>query len=142
MANGQSVVAETGGALGRFMRWLGRLMRGEVVKRVGGPARARVIVMFAAVLALNGADTATVGSVAPQLERSLHIGDAKIGLLSAVSLLVGAIFTIPVGLLVDRTKRMPLLAISIVLWSLATLFSAFAGSYSSLLLTRLLLGAV
>jgi MFS family permease len=142
MANGSSVVAESGGALWRFLTWLGRLLRGEVVKRVGGPARARVIVMFAAVLALNGADTATVGAVAPQLEHSLHIGDAKIGLLSAVSLLVGAIFTIPVGLLVDRTRRMPLLAISIVLWSLATLFSAFAGSYSSLLLTRLLLGAV
>ena len=113
-----------------------------MVKRAGGPARARVIVMFAGVLALNGADTATVGAVAPQLEQSLHIGDAKIGVLSAVSLLVGAIFTLPVGLLVDRTKRMPLLAISVVLWSLATLFSAFTSSYSSLLLTRLLLGAV
>jgi MFS family permease len=124
------------------MRWLGRLLRGEVVKRAGGPARARVILMFAAVLALNGADTATVGAVAPQLEHALHIGDTKIGLLSSVSLLVGAVFTIPVGLLVDRTKRMPLLAISIILWSLATLLSAFAASYSSLLLTRLLLGAV
>ncbi len=142
MADGSSLVAETGGAVWRFLSLLGRLRRGEVVKRVGGPARARVIVMFAAVLALNGADTATIGAVAPQLERSLHIGDAKIGLLSSVSLLIGAVCTIPVGLLVDRTKRMPLLAISIILWSLATLFSAFAGSYSGLLLTRLALGAV
>lgn len=98
--------------------------------------------MFGAVLALNGADTATVGAVAPQLEHALRIGDTKIGLLSSVSLLVGAIFTIPVGLLVDRARRMPLLSVSIVLWSLASLFSAFAGSYSSLLLTRLALGAV
>ena len=137
-----SATSEIGHAIAGFMRATGRLLRGQVVKRAGGPARARVIVMFATVLALNGADTATVGAVAPQLEQSLHIGDAKIGLLSAVSLLVGAIFTLPVGLLVDRTKRMPLLAISVVLWSLATLFSAFAGSYSTLLLTRLLLGAV
>jgi MFS family permease len=142
MAEGSSLVAETGGAFRRFLSWLGRLLRGEVVKRAGGPARARVIMMFAAVLALNGADTATVGAVAPQLEHALHIGDTKIGLLSSVSLLVGAICTIPVGLFVDRTKRMPILAISIVLWSLATLFSAFASSYSSLLLTRLALGAV
>jgi MFS family permease len=35
-----------------------------------------------------------------------------------------------------------MLSLSIVLWSVASLFSAFAGSYSSLLLTRLLLGAV
>jgi MFS family permease len=98
--------------------------------------------MFATVLALNGADTATVGAVAPQLEHSLHIGDTKIGLLSSVALLAGAVLTIPVGLLVDRSRRMPLLAFSIVLWSLASLFSAFAGSYSNLLLTRLALGAV
>ena len=37
---------------------------------------------------------------------------------------------------------MPILCVSIVLWSVASLFSAFAGSYGTLLLTRLLLGAV
>jgi MFS family permease len=143
MAEGSSSASPgLGESLWRLMRWLGGLLRGEVVKRVGGPARARVIVLFGAVLALNGADTATVGAVAPQLEHALHIGDTKIGLLSAVALLVGAAFTIPVGLLVDRSKRMPLLAVSIVLWSIASLLSAFASTYSTLLLTRLALGAV
>jgi MFS family permease len=126
----------------RFMRWVGRVVRGELVKRTGGPARARVITLFALVLALNGADSSTVGAIAPQLESSLHINNTDLGLLSSVSLLVGAVFTLPVGFLVDRTKRMPLLALSIVLWSLASLFSAFAGSLSGLLLTRLALGAV
>ncbi len=126
----------------RAARWTGRRVRGQVVRQVGGPARARVIGLFGAVLALSGADTATVGAVAPQLEHALHIGNTKIGLLSSVALLVGAIFTIPVGLLVDRSKRLPVLAASIVLWSAASLMSAFAGSYSSLLLSRLLLGAV
>ncbi len=98
--------------------------------------------MFGAVLALSGADAATIGAAAPQLEHALHIGNTEIGLLSSVALLVGAVFTIPVGLLVDRIPRVPVLAGSIVLWSIASLLSAFAGSYSSLLLTRLLLGAV
>jgi MFS family permease len=129
-------------AIYRSSRWFGRVLRGEVVRRVGGTARARVIVMFGAVLALNGADSSTVGAVAPQLEHSLHIGNADIGLLASVSLLVGALFTIPVGLLVDRFSRVPMLAASIVLWSIASLLSAFAGSYETLLLTRLLLGAV
>jgi MFS family permease len=120
----------------------GRLLRGHAVKQVGGPARARVIACFGAVLALSSADGATVGAVAPQLEHSLHIGNTEIGLLSSVSLLVGAVFVIPVGLLVDRTKRMPLLAGSIVLWSVASAASGFAGSYGTLLLTRLALGAV
>jgi len=130
------------GLVGRFTRWLWHLAQGEVVKRVGGPARARVITLFALVLALNGADASTVGAIAPQLESGLHIDNTDLGLLAAVSLLVGAVFTVPVGLLVDRTKRMPLLSVSIVLWSLASLFSAFAGSFSSLLLTRIALGAV
>jgi MFS family permease len=135
-------VASSARLLARLIRWAARLLRGEVVKRVGGPARARVITLFALVLALNGADSSTVGAIAPQLESSLHINNTDIGLLSSVSLLVGAVFTIPVGLLVDRSKRMPLLAFSVVLWSLASLFSAFSGSLSGLLLTRLALGAV
>jgi len=142
MAEARGAGEPSPGLIGRLTRWLWHLAQGEVVKRVGGPARARVITLFALVLALNGADTSTVGAIAPQLESGLHINNTDLGLLSSVSLLVGAVFTIPVGLLVDRTRRMPLLAISIVLWSLASLFSAFAGSFSSLLLTRLALGAV
>jgi MFS family permease len=138
----KQIAGRAGSATVRATRWTGRAVRGEVVKRVGGPARARVITLFGAVLALQGADMATVGAVAPQLEHALHIGNTKIGLLSSVSLLVGAVFTIPVGLLVDRTKRIPILCLSILLWSTASLLGAFAGSYSDLLLSRLLLGAV
>lgn len=119
-----------------------RAVRGQVIEIVGGPARARVILLFGAVLGLSGADTATVGAVAPQLEHALHIGNAAIGLLSSVTLLVGALFVLPVGALVDHVKRMPLLAGSVAVWSLAALFSGFAGSYGTLLLTRLALGAV
>jgi MFS family permease len=126
----------------RGLRWLARVLRGQVVEFVGGPARARVIALFAGVLALSSAQIATVGAVAPQLEHSLHIGNTKIGLLNSVALLVGAVAVIPVGLLVDRARRIPLLAASIVLWSLATLLAAVAHSYSSLLLTRVGLGVV
>ena len=129
-------------AIVRLLRQLGALLRGQVVELVGGPARARVIVLFGGVLALNSAQIATVGAIAPQLERALHIGNTKIGLLNSVALLVGAVAVIPVGLLVDRARRVPLLAASILLWSFATLLGAFAHSYSDLLLTRVGLGAV
>jgi MFS family permease len=138
----RDVAGRAAGSALRATRWTGHRVRGEIVKRVGGPARARVITIFGAVLALNGADNATVGAVAPQLEHAFHIGNTKIGLLSSVALLVGAVFTIPAGMLVDRIKRVPMLSLSILLWSIASLLSAFAGSYSSLLLSRLLLGAV
>jgi MFS family permease len=138
----RGVAARAGEATQRAVRWTGRLLRGQVVQAVGGPARTRVVLLFGAVLALNSADTATIGAVAPQLEQALNIGNAKIGLLSSAALLVGAVFVLPVGLLVDRTKRIPLLSMSIVLWSVAELAGALAGSYESLLLSRLALGAV
>jgi MFS family permease len=129
-------------AIMQWTQWLARLLRGRVVEFVGGPARARVIVLFGSVLALSSAQIATVGAVAPQLEHSLHIGNTKIGLLNSVALLVGAAAVIPVGLLVDRMRRIPILAASIVLWSVTTLLGAVANSYSTLLLTRVGLGAV
>ena len=50
----RGAATRVGAAIDRVARWIGRRVRGEVVKRVGGPARARVIVIFGAVLALNG----------------------------------------------------------------------------------------
>ncbi|MCW2952175.1 MAG: transporter [Conexibacter sp.] len=123
-------------------RWGSGHVEARVVAAVGGPARARVIVLFGAVLALNTADASTVGAVAAQLEPALHIGNTQVGLLSSAALIVGAIFAIPVGMLVDRVPRVRMLAASIVLWSIASLASGTASSYSTLLLTRLALGAV
>jgi predicted MFS family arabinose efflux permease/uncharacterized membrane protein (DUF485 family) len=140
--SGKEVAAGAGRAAVRVSRWAARAARGEVVRVVGGPARARVIALFGAALALNGADTATIGAVAPQLERGLHIGNTEIGLLSSVALLAGAVLVIPMGMLVDRVARIPVLSVSIVLWSIASLAGAFSGSYGHLLATRLALGAV
>jgi MFS family permease len=112
------------------------------VGAAAGPTRIRVILLFGAVLALSSVQASTVGAVAPQLEHALHIGNTKIGLLSSVALLVAALFVIPVGLLVDRFKRIPMLSASIVLWSIASALGAVATSYDMLLFTRLALGAV
>jgi MFS family permease len=129
-------------AIMRALRWVGRHIQGRVEHVVGGPARTRVVVLFAGVLALSSAQIATVGSVAPQLQSSLHLDNYKIGLLNSVTLIVAAVAVIPTGLVVDRIKRIPILSISIVLWSVATLLGALANSYGTLLLTRVVLGVV
>ena len=141
-AGERGIGAEIAAGVWELIRWLASLLRGRVVEAVGGPARARVITLFACVLALSSADTSTIGAVAPQLERGLHIGNFDIALLSSVTLVIGAIFVVPFGMFVDRAKRVPMLAVTIVLWSGASMFSAFAGSFSTLLLTRLVMGAV
>jgi MFS family permease len=129
-------------AIGRGLRWSGRRVQARAVTAVGGPARARVIFIFGGVLALASADTSTIGAVAPQLESQLHIGNTEVGILSSVTLLVGAAAAIPVGMMVDKINRVHMLSLSIVLWSVTMLASGLAGSYETLLVTRLALGAV
>ena len=122
--------------------WFWSLIRGHVVQAVGGPARTRVVVLFGCVLALSSAQISTVGAVAPTMEHSLHINNAEIGLLNTVTLLTAAFAVLPIGLLVDKTKRIPVLSVSIVLWSITTMLGALSGSYGTLLLSRVLLGLV
>ena len=109
---------------------------------LGGEERTRVIVVLAAVLGLSGADAATVGALASELRQGLHITNTDIGLLVAVSSLVGAIATLPFGVLADRVRRTRVLGATILLWGAAMLWSATASSFTDLLWTRLFLGAV
>ena len=109
---------------------------------LGGRERARVIVVLASILALSAADVSTVGAAATELRHGLHISNTDIGLLVTTTAIVGAIATLPFGVLADRVRRTSTLSISILLWAAAMLWSATAGSFQELLLARIFLGAV
>lgn len=98
--------------------------------------------LLACVLALASADIATVGASAIQLRQSLHISNTDIGLLVAVNSVVGAVASIPFGMLADRVRRTWTLSFAVALWGVAMLGSATAGSFGGLLLWRLGLGVV
>jgi MFS family permease len=117
-------------------------VRRRVERVVGGPARTQVVLIFAGVLALESADLAAVGAAGPQLQSALHISNTELGLLAAISTLVGAIVTLPFGALADRVKRVNLLAGAVALWGVAMVASATAHGYGWLLVSRLGLGAV
>jgi MFS family permease len=109
---------------------------------LGGAERTRVIIVLAAILGLSGADAATVGASASELRSGLHITNTDIGLLVAVSSLVGAFASLPFGVLADRVTRTRILGVTIVTWGAAMLWSATAADFRELLWTRLFLGAV
>lgn len=123
-------------------RRAGRRVWEVIIEAVGGPARARVALTLAAVLAVNGADTGTISATADNLETSFGVGNTQIGLLLTIVALTGAVFTIPAGILTDRTRRTWLLSGSIATWALATAVSGSATSYLWLLLSRVALGVV
>lgn len=109
---------------------------------LGGPARRRVIVLLAGVLALDSADKATVGASAVQLQQALGIGKTSLALLVALSSGIGALATLPFGVLVDRVRRTRLLVVVVSLWSVAMLAGGASTSYWFLLGTRIFLGGV
>jgi MFS family permease len=120
----------------------GQAARRQLVAASGGPARTRIVVVLGSVLALSSADTATVGAAAVQLRHALGVGNTDIGLLVAVTAGVGAVFSVPFGALADRVRRTWLLGFTIVLWAVAMVWGATAGSFGELLLSRVGLGAV
>jgi predicted MFS family arabinose efflux permease len=109
---------------------------------LGGSERARVIVVLACVLGLSAADVSTVGASATELRRGLHISNTDIGLLVAATSLVGAVASLPFGVLADRVRRTTTLSLAIVFWAAAMVWSATVSSFGDLLLARLFLGAV
>ncbi len=141
MAGGRAVNAALRFPVRAFRRG-GAAARQQLTTAVGGPARVRVVILLACVLALAGADAATVGAAAVPLRRALGISNTDIGLLVAVSSAVGAVFSLPFGVLADRLRRTWILGFALLTWGAAMLWSATASSFGQLLLTRACLGAV
>ncbi|MFJ7150284.1 MFS transporter [Streptomyces sp. NPDC100445] len=112
------------------------------LQALGGPARARIVLTLAATLAVDGADKGTVSAMAAQLKHTFGISNTEIGLLVSVVALSSALFTIPVGLLTDRTCRTRLLTVSVALWATAMLLAGMSTSYGWLISSRAALGAV
>lgn len=112
-------------------------------RRLGLPARKeerQAILLLAAATSLSSADGGALGALAGPLERSLHFGNTRLGLLVTVSSLVGAAGCIPMGVLADRRNRKRLLVGAMLLWSLGMAAMACAGSYTTLLASRAALG--
>src|SRR5438067_3294407 len=109
---------------------------------LGGRERTRVIVVLACVLGLSAADVSTVGASATELRHGLHISNTDIGLLVATTSLIGAVASLPFGVLADRVRRTTTLSLTIVLWAVAMLWSASVSSFRDLLIARIFLGAV
>jgi predicted MFS family arabinose efflux permease len=129
----------------KLQQWFRREVKDvgdRAVRAAGGGARLKVIILLACVLGLDSADKVTIGAIAVELKHALDIGNMDIGLLVTVSTGIGALATLPMGVLTDRIHRVHLLAASIVLWSVVMAISGTANSYLMLLLTRLALGFV
>lgn len=86
-------------------------------------------------------DRQILSILAPAIREDLQIGDAELGLLyGTVFSLFYALFSLPLGRLVDGWVRTRLLAICIAAWSFFAGLSAFATGFTLLAISRLGVG--
>jgi MFS family permease len=89
---------------------------------------------------LNYMDRYVASSVAPSIQKELHITDSQLGLLGTAFLLVYALAAVPFGFWGDRGVRKTVIGVGVAIWSVATLFTGFAGSFVQLFASRAAVG--
>jgi MFS family permease len=87
-------------------------------------------------------DRIVVSLVTPALQADLGLSDTKLGLLQGLAFaLFYTFFGVPLGIIADRWNRQKLLTIGISVWSVMTALCGISGSFGSLFLARMGVGA-
>ena len=106
-------------------------------RRLGAGA---IIAICFFIAALEGYDIQAFGVAAPQLAPELGLTSAQLGWAASaamIGLVVGAFLG---GWFADRVGRRPVLAVSVAVFGVFSVATAFAGDYTSLMLVRLATG--
>jgi predicted MFS family arabinose efflux permease len=103
-------------------------------------AQINILVTLALVNAVNFIDRQIIGALVPLIQTDFLLSHFQVSLLGTVFSLVHAVFTLPLGMLADRTSRKRVIGFGIVFWSAATFFSGLATSFRTLLGARALVG--
>lgn len=99
-----------------------------------------ILLLFVAANLLNYLDRYILAAVLNPIGVDLSLNDAELGRLALMFLTVYLISAPIFSYLAERHSRVKLVAIGILLWSLATSAAAFAVDFKTLLLTRALVG--
>lgn len=99
-----------------------------------------VLAVMVGINFLNYMDRYIGASVAPSIQKELHISDAAVGFLGTAFLLVYALAAVPFGIWGDRGARKTVIGVGVAIWSVATLLTGFARNYAQLFLTRGVVG--
>lgn len=93
------------------------------------------------VYALNYLDRSLIYILFTPIKAELHLGDFELALLGSTAfVLFYTTLGIPFGRLADRVSRLRMIAAGLVLWSVASASTGFAGSFLTLLACRVLVG--
>jgi MFS transporter, Spinster family, sphingosine-1-phosphate transporter len=100
----------------------------------------RLLAVLALINFVNFAARQVFVPLIPLLRDRLHATDAQLGSLQFFLLLVLAAGSLPFGFFADRFSRKAIIAIGILLWSVATFVGGFASSFLFFLIARAMVG--
>ncbi len=99
------------------------------------------VAILAMLGALATADRTLLSMLVHSIQRDFQMGDFQTGLLLGPAFAVTYVLcSLPIGAMVDRYSRRAIIFCGVIVWTLATLASGFAGSFVALFLFRVLVG--
>ncbi len=104
------------------------------------PELSRLAILMALSAFLNYVDRGNLALAAPLIQQDLGLSVYQLGILFSSFFWTYALFQIVSGWLVDRVDVNWVLALGVLLWSVATLATGFVHGFTLLLLMRLVLG--
>src|SRR5215471_7572488 len=93
-----------------------------------------------ALMVMDYVDRQVIVSMFPYLKAQWSLSDSQLGGLVSIISITVALGAVPLALLADRWSRVKSIFLMVLVWSLATLSCAFAGSYAQLLGARSIVG--
>src|SRR5258708_9831806 len=111
-----------------------------VSKRSASKYASYVFWIMFSINLLNYLDRYVFTGAPNTVAKDLGLGRDQVGSLATAFILVYAIGTVLLGIWADRASRKNVIAICVTIWSLATVFTALAGNFLTLFLSRMVLG--
>ena len=103
--------------------------------------RVRIYVLMFLLAAINYIDRSALSVAAGPLAEEFRLTPVELGYLFSSFLWLYVICLVPMGWIVDRFGARSVNAVGITVWSGATVLTGLAGSFGTLLATRVLMGA-
>jgi len=108
--------------------------------KTGGRSAHWILFVGTMLVMINQMDRAVVPAVLQSMKIDLGLSDMEAGALITVMTLCIAIFSYPIGFLMDRWSRKKSIAIMAIVWSIFTFITGFAKNFWSALIPRALVG--
>lgn len=100
------------------------------------------LLALAATQVLENGERQALAQAVEGIQAEFTVSDAVMGLLPFAMAVVGALGSIPIGILSDRMRRTALLAAAMLIWTFAVGLTALSTTFALLFVMRMVLGAV